>query len=63
MSRSLQAIGVIVLITAFLVLLRFGKAAENKPGVAPSGPLSPREELATFKVPKGFHVISPDPMT
>jgi putative membrane-bound dehydrogenase-like protein len=31
-------------------------AADPKPGAAPKGPLSPREELATFKVPKGFKV-------
>jgi putative membrane-bound dehydrogenase-like protein len=29
---------------------------EPKPGTPPKGPLSPREELATFRVPKGFHV-------
>src|SRR5262249_53479501 len=28
----------------------------DKPGDTPKGPLSPREELATFKVPKGFKV-------
>jgi putative membrane-bound dehydrogenase-like protein len=31
-------------------------AADPKPGMPPTGPLSPKEELATFKVPKGFHV-------
>jgi putative membrane-bound dehydrogenase-like protein len=31
-------------------------SADTKPGDAPKGPLSPREELATFKVPKGFRV-------
>jgi putative membrane-bound dehydrogenase-like protein len=31
-------------------------AGEPKPGTPPAGPLSPREELATFHVPKGFRV-------
>jgi hypothetical protein len=30
--------------------------ADPAPGPAPGGPLSPREELATFAVPKGFKV-------
>ncbi len=30
--------------------------ADEKPGSPPAGPLSPSEELATFRVPKGFHV-------
>jgi putative membrane-bound dehydrogenase-like protein len=38
------------------VLLVAGQAAEPKPGAPPSGPLSPREELATIRVPKGFRV-------
>jgi putative membrane-bound dehydrogenase-like protein len=33
-----------------------GSNDEPKPGAPPKGPLSPREELATFRVPKGFHV-------
>jgi putative membrane-bound dehydrogenase-like protein len=56
MSRTLLAAGVVVLVTSFALFLRFGEAADDKPGVPPSGPLTPREELATFKVPKGFHV-------
>ena len=28
----------------------------DQPGTPPSGPLSPKEELATFRVPKGFRV-------
>jgi putative membrane-bound dehydrogenase-like protein len=31
-------------------------AADDKPGTPPVGPLAPREELATFRVPKGFRV-------
>jgi putative membrane-bound dehydrogenase-like protein len=38
-----------------LALLNHEAADGPKPGT-PSGPLSPREELATFRVPKGFHV-------
>src|SRR5262249_11697314 len=37
-------------------VVSFFWAADPKPGVPPMGPLSPREELATFKVPKGFKV-------
>src|SRR5438105_6938878 len=31
-------------------------AAEPAPSTPPAGPLSPKEELATFRVPKGFRV-------
>src|SRR5689334_18606349 len=31
-------------------------ATDRAPGTPPVGPLSPREELATFRVPKGFRV-------
>src|SRR5262249_30635149 len=43
---------------AALVVLGAGAAPGDKPapGLASKGPLSPREELATFKVPKGFRV-------
>src|SRR5262249_22863370 len=37
-------------------VVSFFWAADPKPGDPPKGPLSPREELATFKVPKGFKV-------
>jgi putative membrane-bound dehydrogenase-like protein len=41
-------------------LLLFGfvllAQADTKPGVAPKGPLSPKEEMATFKIAKGFKV-------
>jgi putative membrane-bound dehydrogenase-like protein len=40
----------------FSCLYLLGAFADTKPGDAPKGPLSPREELATFKVPKGFRV-------
>src|SRR5579872_6703275 len=56
MSRTLRAAGVVVVVCAFALLLCFGRAADDKPGVQPAGPLSPREEMATFKLPKGFHV-------
>src|SRR5579872_1222055 len=40
-----------------LILLVLGvTAADPAPGAPPAGPLSPREELATFRVPKGFKV-------
>jgi len=38
------------------LLLTVALAADPQPGAVPVGPLSPREELATFKVPKGFKV-------
>ena len=56
MLRSSRIVGPVILVAAFILLLRLGTAADDKPGVPPAGPLSPREELATFKVPKGFHV-------
>src|SRR6516165_9115907 len=31
-------------------------AADPGPGTPPAGPLSPKEELATFRVPRGFRV-------
>lgn len=33
-----------------------GAADDPKPGMPPSGPQSPRDELATLRVPKGFRV-------
>jgi putative membrane-bound dehydrogenase-like protein len=39
-----------------LAVLPLLLAAEPVPGTPPSGPLSPKEELATFRVPKGFRV-------
>jgi putative membrane-bound dehydrogenase-like protein len=39
----------------FPVLLTI-EAAEPKPGESPKGPLSPREEQATFHLAKGFHI-------
>jgi putative membrane-bound dehydrogenase-like protein len=41
---------------AFLPLLLLTARADDKPGDPPKGPLAPREELATFRVPKGFTV-------
>jgi putative membrane-bound dehydrogenase-like protein len=45
----------LVLGCTFLVLLTI-EAAEPKPGESPKGPLSPREEQATFRLAKGFHI-------
>src|SRR6266446_6248556 len=40
-----------------LLLLTFVTAGEKgTPGLGNKGPLTPREEMATFKVPKGFKV-------
>jgi putative membrane-bound dehydrogenase-like protein len=39
-----------------LVVLLTIHAADPKPGEAPKGPLSPREEQATFRLPKGFEI-------
>jgi putative membrane-bound dehydrogenase-like protein len=39
-----------------LSLAAWPGAAVGPPGLPPSGPLSPREELATFAAPKGFRV-------
>jgi putative membrane-bound dehydrogenase-like protein len=42
---------------AFLAVLPLcGLVQAGPPGTPPKGPLSPKEELATFKVPKGFRV-------
>lgn len=38
------------------VILIAGVAADSKPGAPPTGPLSPKEELATFRIVKGFRV-------
>ena len=41
----------------FSLLLTFVAAGEKgTPGFGSKGPLTPREEVATFKVPKGFKV-------
>jgi putative membrane-bound dehydrogenase-like protein len=39
----------------FFVLLAIA-AADPKPGESPKGPLSPRQEQATFRLPKGFEI-------
>jgi putative membrane-bound dehydrogenase-like protein len=38
------------------VILAAGISADSKPGASPTGPLSPKEELATFRIIKGFRV-------
>ena len=45
-------------VAAALAVFAFGVGAEDRPlpGLTNKGPLSPREEQATFKVPKGFRV-------
>src|SRR5437660_8270221 len=49
-TRSLGTAG-LALVLAVLTL-----AADPKPGMPPTGPLSPREEQATLRVPAGFRV-------
>src|SRR5262249_62320957 len=44
------------LIGALVIVAACALAADPTPGTKPAGPLTPREELATFKVPKGFRV-------
>jgi putative membrane-bound dehydrogenase-like protein len=39
----------------FLIILSV-RAAEPTPGVSPKGPLSPHEEQATFRLPRGFQI-------
>ncbi|HTU20947.1 MAG TPA: PVC-type heme-binding CxxCH protein [Gemmataceae bacterium] len=46
---------VLILGCSFLVLLTLD-AADPKPGELPKGPLSPREEQATFRLPKDFEI-------
>jgi putative membrane-bound dehydrogenase-like protein len=45
-----------LLFCVLVIIAALAGAAEPKPGTPPAGPLSPREELATFHVPKGFRV-------
>jgi putative membrane-bound dehydrogenase-like protein len=45
----------LILACAFLVLLSI-EAASSAPGAAANGPLSPRDEQATFRLPKGFEI-------
>src|ERR1700759_1442210 len=47
-SRCLSAAG-LALLLAFLT-----RAADPKPGLPPVGPLAPRDEQATFRLPAGF---------
>src|SRR5262245_54340863 len=42
-------------VAASLALLT-AALADPPPGTSPAGPLSPREELATFRIAKGFRV-------
>ena len=49
-GRQLAALVTLPLALALLA------AADPAPGTPPAGPLSPKEELATFRVPKGFRV-------
>lgn len=54
---SIRIFGVAVaILAATVVLFTTSRAADPKPGQPSTGPLSPREELATFRVPKGFRV-------
>ncbi len=45
----------LILGTGLLIILSV-QAAEPTPGVSPKGPLSPHEEQATFRLPKGFQI-------
>jgi putative membrane-bound dehydrogenase-like protein len=38
----------------FQPFLTVSATGDPKPGMPPSGPLTPKEELATFRIPKGF---------
>src|SRR5579871_4588226 len=49
-------VGIAAVSGVILSLFAIGLAAETKPGSTPVGPRSPKEELATFRVPPGFHV-------
>jgi putative membrane-bound dehydrogenase-like protein len=40
----------------FFCAVVVNSAADTKPGIPPAGPLSPREELASFKIAKSFKV-------
>src|SRR5262249_46131964 len=46
----------VFLVTAFALLMRFGTADDKPFDPPPVKPRSPKEELETFKVPKGFKV-------
>jgi putative membrane-bound dehydrogenase-like protein len=54
-ARTMLRLLILILGCTFLFLLKI-EAAEPKPGEAPKGPLSPREEQATFRLPKGFAI-------
>src|SRR5262245_10992046 len=46
--------GVVAILMVCFVLA--ATLADSNPGATPAGPLSPKEELATFRVAKGFKV-------
>jgi putative membrane-bound dehydrogenase-like protein len=48
--------GLSVLVASILIFLSRSSAADPKPGLPPNGPLSPREELATFRLAPGFRI-------
>src|ERR1043166_4403546 len=54
--RSVRSCGVLVLLALAMLFFRQGSVANPQPGVPPAGPLSPRDELATFRIAKGFRV-------
>ncbi len=54
--RFVRHMGVLILFTAGLSFLSQGSAADPQPGMPPAGPLSPKEEWATFRIAKGFRV-------
>ena len=52
--QSLRRFGLILGIASLVILAV--RAADPAPGVSPKGPLSPREEQATFHLSKGFQI-------
>jgi putative membrane-bound dehydrogenase-like protein len=55
LARKTAAWLALILGCPFLVILTID-AADPKPGEVPKGPLSPREEHGTFRLPKGFEI-------
>src|SRR5262249_29220040 len=47
--------GTLVFVAVSFILVG-GATADRRPGTAPTGPLSPQEELRTFYIPKGFRI-------
>src|SRR4051794_26558446 len=54
--RTVQRCGTPLILGALAFALAAGPGTYSTAGKPPSGPLSPREELASFRVPKGLRV-------